>query len=309
MRSPLVAAAIGLIGVTALAGCGKGASSNALSGLSAQQAVQQASTKFASQSFKFDLDGNLSVDASKLKGDPQSLSQLKALGSGISLSGTGEQESPQRVQLVMSIKPLVDKPVTVVGYDGTAYAALDGTHFADAGSLKSVTGGLGVTPGDISTYLSNLGNVQDKGSESIDGLTAEHYQVALDQSFLSKALGQASQGQSANPFAGIIEQLVQFTGGAIDIWVNQADGSLDRTKVAFTLNFDLDKLSQLFGGLGQGGASSTSSSSAPAGSIGLGLNVDIHPHDYGTPVTITRPTVDPNAPKLPGGLNLFGQGA
>ena len=132
--------------------------------------------------------------------------------------------------------------------------------------------------------------------------------MPLDQSFLQKALGQASQGQSPNPFAGILEQLVHFTGGTIDVWVNQADGSLDRTKVAFNLTFDLDKLSQLLGGLGQGSGGS-SSSATPSGSVGIGLDLDFHAHDYGAAVTITKPTVDPSAPKLPGGLNLFGQGA
>ena len=299
----------GLAGAVALvlAGCGKGA--NAVSGLSPAQAVQAANTKFTAQSFKFDLDGKLTIDASKLKGDPATLGQLNALGSGVTLTGSGEEENPQRLQMVLGLKPVVDKPVTVVAYDGTAYAALDGTHFTDAGSLKSVTGGIGITPTDISTYLSNPGNnIQDKGSEQMDSLQTEHYQVPLDQSFLQKALGQATQGQSQNPFASVIEQLVQFTGGSIDVWVNQADGSLDRSKVVFTLSFDLDKLSQLFGGLSQG-SGGNSSSATPSGSVGIGLNLDFHPHDYGTAVTITRPTVDPSAPKLPGGLNLFGQGA
>ena len=305
MRSLAPIAAVTAIGVAGLAGCGR---SSAISGLSPAQAVQQATAKFSNQSLKFDLDGKISIDSSKLRGDAQVQDQLKAFGSGVTVTGTGAEENPQRVQLVMHITPQLDKPVTVVAYDGTAYAALDGTHFADAGSLKSVTGGIGVTPGDVSTYLSNLGNVQDKGSERIDNLDTEHYQVALDQSFLQKALGQASQGQSPNPFASIFEQLVQFTGGAIDVWVNQADGTLDRTKVAFTLSFDLDKLSQLFGGLAQG-SGATGSSGTPSGSVGIGLNLDLFAHDYGSPVTIAKPVVDPNAPKLPGGLNLFGQGA
>jgi len=302
LLAPVVAVA--LLGVAATTGCGR---TGAVSGLSPAQAVQEAATKFGGQSLKFDLTGKITVDSSKVRGDAQSLDQLKSLGSGVTLSGHGEEENPQRVELVMTVNPGLDKPATVIGYDGNAYVALDGTHFADAGSVRAVTGGFGVTPGDVSNYLSNLGNVQDKGAEKMDGLDTEHYQVALDQSFLSKALSQASQGQSPNPFAGFIEQLIQFTGGTIDAWVNQADGSLDRTRIAVALGFDLDKLGQVFGGLGQG--SSTPSGGTPGGSLGISLNVDLHPHDYGASVSITKPTVDPNAPKLPGGLNLFGQGA
>src|SRR5258708_93512 len=187
MRSPLAVAAVGVIGVVTMAGCGR---SNALSGLSPGQAVQLANTKFTAQSFKFELDGKLSIDTSKLRGDAQTQNQLKALGSGISLTGSGEAQNPQRVKVVLTITPLLDKPVTVIGYDGAGYAALDGAHFSDVGSLKSATGGIGVTPGDVSTYLSNLGNVQDKGAERMDSLDTEHYQVPLDQSFLAKALGQ-----------------------------------------------------------------------------------------------------------------------
>ena len=296
----VAAAAIGL------SACGGAATGNALSGKPPADVVRAAADHLSSQSFRFDITLHLAVDASKAHGS--GLGSLGALGQGLNITGNGEAESAQRLRMTLSLKPLVNQDVVVVVYDGQTFVSLDGgSKFAEGSSFKSLTGGLGVTPDSLKQLYGNLKNVQDLGAESKDGVNAEHYRIAVDQSLLSQILGQAAGSGSAG-LGAIIGQLVQLNGGTVDSWVNSADGTLDRSTAHISLSFDLDKLGQIFGGLatGQSGGSSTDSGALPSGSLGFDIGFDMHPHDYGASIHVTKPTVDPAAPTLPAQGGLFG---
>jgi hypothetical protein len=312
MRSLTSIASGSLALALALGACGSSgnsssATSGPLAGLTAKDIIKTTADKTPVTSLKFDMDGKLSVDTSKLSGIPaDQLGALGSLASGLTVTGTGEQETAQRQSLTLNLKPLVDQPLTAVLYDGQSYFSLDGGKtFGSAGSLKSLTGGIGITPSDITGYLNALGtSVKDAGPVTKDGVATEHITATLDKDFLGKALGGApgaGQGNLVQAFGS----LITLRSGTLDAWVRQEDGRLDRTTMSFAVDFDLGKLGSIFSG--SGGA--TPQSGVPTGVLTLALNLSIHLHDYGASIHITKPTVDANAPTLPpgiGGSSIFG---
>jgi hypothetical protein len=260
---------------------------------------------------KFDLDGKITIDASKLQNAPadvvNQITQALGGGNGLTISGSGEEESPQRVQITMSLKPLVNQTITAVQYDGTFYYSLDGGRtFGSGGSLSSLTSGFSITPDQSSKLFGSLPDsaFSDKGQTSMDGVTVEHFVATItkDQLFQSLAGGSGSSS-SAQQNLQLIEQFISVGNAAVDTYVRTDNGLLDRYSANFSLAFDLGKLVQAFGGLG----GSSPGSGAPSGSLTIGVTANVHVHDYGASIHIDKPTVDPNAPKLPSGLGgLFG---
>ena len=309
IRSVLAA---GAASAALLAACGSGGSSSgALSGLSPRQATVAALQKFQATSLKYELDGKVTVDASKLQNAPADVvNQItQALGgaSGVTISGSGQQESPQRAQVTLTVKPVVSDTITAVQYDGTFYYSLDGGKtFGSGGSLSSLTSGFSITPDQSSKLFGGLpdGAFADKGQTSMDGVTVEHYAATITKDQLFQALAGGSGSSSASQQnLQLIEQFITVGTSTVDAYVRTDNGLLDRYGANFSLSFDLGKLVQAFGGLG----SSSDTSSAPSGSLTIGLTANVHVHDYGTSIRIDKPTVDPNAPKLPSGLGgLFG---
>ena len=311
--TPSLVAAAGASALLLLAACGSGGSSTALNGLSPRQATINALQKFQSTSLKYDLDGKISVDTSKLQNAPpdvvdQITSALGGAG-GVTLSGTGEQESPQRVRVALSLKPVVSETITGVQYDGTFYYSLDGGKtFGSGGSLTSLTNGFAITPDQSSKLFGNLPDsaFTDKGQTSIDGVTVEHFSAAIskDQLFQAIAGGLGSSSQSQQNLQ-LIEQFITVGAATIDAYVRPDTGQLDRYGANFSIVFDVGKLIQAFGGIGS--SSDSSASGTPSGSLTVGVTANVHLHDYGASIHIDKPTVDPNAPKLPSGLGgLFG---
>ena len=311
MRSLTSIASASLALALSLGACGSGGNSSAtsgpLAGLTAKDVIKTAADKTPATSLKFDMDGKLTVDTSKLSGIPaDQLGALGSLASGLTVSGTGEQESTQRQSLTLNLKPLVDQPVTAVLYDGQSYFSLDGGKtFGSAGSLKSLTGGIGLTPSDITGYLNALGaSVKDAGAVTKDGVATEHITATLDKDFLTKALG-SSAGAGQSNLVQAFSSLITLRSGNLDAWIRQEDARLDRITMSFAIDFDLGKLGSIFSGSG----GTTPQSGVPTGVLTLALNLTMHLHDYGASIHITKPTVDPNAPTMPpglGGSSIFG---
>lgn len=295
-----------------LAACGSGSSSSALSGLSPRQAAINALQKFQSTSLKYDLDGKISIDASKVQNAPPDVvNQItQALGgsNGLTISGTGEQESQQRVKVTVSLKPLVSETITGVQYDGTFYYSLDGGKtFGSGGSLSSLTSGFSITPDQSAKLFGGLpdSSFTEKGQTSIDGVTVEHYQATFtkDQLFQSIAGGSGSSS-SAQQNLQLIEQFITIPSATVDSYIRTDNGAFDRYGANITLGFDLGKLVQALGGVGSG---ASGAAGTPSGTLFIGILANVHLHDYGASIHIDKPTVDPNAPKLPSGLGgLFG---
>ena len=300
MRSARLLAAAGTAVVT-LAGCG--GSSSAINGLAPKDVVKLSSQRVATQSLRADLDGRFIVDASKLTGVPPA--QLKQFGvapNGYTLTGKEEQESPKRLQLVVTLQPDYDN-ATIVAYDGQTYYSRDGTRFAAAGQLSSLTAGIGITPGDLTNYLGFLGELKDLGSTTQDGMTVEHYQSPIDQSVLDQVLGASvtSQGNNLNGLSDIFKQFITVRAGAIDVYVDPATANLDRVDMKLQFVFDFSKISSLFGAT----PGANLKKAGPGGTLDFDVAVSAHLHDYGAKITIRKPTVDPTAPKPPSG-GLFG---
>jgi hypothetical protein len=300
MRSARLLLAAGTA-LAILAGCG--GSSSAINGLTPKDVVKLTSQRVASQSLRADLDGRFIVDASKLTGvPPAQLKQFGVSANGYTLTGKEEQESPKRIRLLVTLQPDYDN-ATIVEYDGQSYYSKDGTHFAAAGQLSSLTAGIGITPGDLTNYLGFLNKLQDLGSTTQDGMTVEHYQSPIDQGVLDQVLGASvtSQGSNLNGFSDIFKQFITVRSGSIDVYVDPATANLDRVDMKLQFVFDFSKISSLFGAT----PNPSVKKAGPGGTLDFDVAVGAHLHDYGAKITITKPTVDPNAPKPPAG-GLFG---
>lgn len=300
MRSARLLAAAGTA-LAMLAGCG--GSSSAINGLTPKDVVKLTSQRVANQSLRADLDGRFIVDASKLTGvPPAQLRQFGVAPNGYTLTGKEDQESPKRLQLMVTLQPDYDN-ATIVEYDGQTYYSKDGTRFAAAGQLSSLTAGIGITPGDLTNYLGFLGDLKDLGSTTQDGMTVEHYSSPIDQNVLDQVLGASvtNQGNNLNGFSEIFNKFITVRSGNIDVYVDPATANLDRVDMKLKFVFDFSKISSLFGAT----PNATTKKSGPGGTLDFDVAISDHLHDYGAKITVKKPTVDPTAPKPPTG-GLFG---
>jgi hypothetical protein len=300
MRSAHLLVAAGTV-VAILCGCG--GSSSAISGLAPKDVVKLTSQRVAQQSLRADLNGRFIVDASHLTGVPPSqLKQFGVAANGYTLTGKEDQETPKRLQLVVTLQPDYDN-ATIVVYDGQTYYSKDGTRFASAGQLSSLTAGIGITPGDLTTYLGFLSDLKDLGSATQDGITVEHYQAAIDQSVLDQVLGASvsSQGGNLNGLSDLFKQFITVRDGTLDVYVDPATANLDRVDMKLRFLFDFSRISNLFGST----PNASAKKAGPGGTLDFDVAVGAHLHDYGAKITVKKPTVDPTAPKPPTG-GLFG---
>ena len=273
----------------AVVACGGGSSpSSAIANLSPQDIIKASAQQAQQNSLRFDLSAKFGIDTSHLVNANSNL--LGPLAGGIQLTGHGDQESAQRERVTMLLAPLLTQQIVAVLYDGTSYVSLDGSRFAQYGSLRQLTGGFGTTPSDLKDYLGSLASVSDMGTTQIDGMTVEHLRAGIDKSYIDRALA-GSQAQQLRRF-------IDFQGGTVDAYVVPQTGRLDRVNAHLGLSFNL---SALFGAIG-GQAPPTQ---LPSGSLGVAVDYSVHLFDYGAKITVTKPTVDPNAPKVPSG-GLFG---
>lgn len=303
-RIAAVAAAGGLV----LTACG--GSTNVLQGKSPQQIVTLASTSIQSNSYHMTMRGVLSVDASGVKGlPPQMLNQFGSMLQNVTIDGSADVQSATRMRVTMTMKPLLDKTFVMVLYDGGAYVSQDsGKTFADAGNFNF--SGLPVSPGDLSSILKDLGTVQDQGSQSRNGQTVEKMHADLGQDFINKVLGQAGGAggsAQAQQFLQLFSQVMTVRNGSVDLYVRHGDGKLDSENTSATIAIDMAKLisvlAQAFGGQIPGGADA----SGVSGSMVMKEAVNVAFSDYGAKISISKPTIDPNAPGLPQGAGgLFG---
>lgn len=299
-RIAVTAAAAGL----AVTACG--GSSDALQGKTPQQIVTLASTSVTSNAYHMAFHGTLAIDTSGIQGlPPQALGQFGSMLQDVTVDGSGDVASAQRMRLTMTLKPLVDKQIVVVLYDGGVFVSMDGgTTFADGGSFNF--NGLPVSPGDVAAILKDLGPVQDQGSTTKNGDSVEKLHAAIGNDFISKVLEQAGGSGNAQmqQVLQLVSQAMTVQSGAVDLYVRRSDGRLGAEDTSASLAIDMAKLMQVlaqaFGGqLPLGDASGVSGQMIVKDAVTSTFS------DYGEKVSITKPTVDPNAPSLPSG-GLFG---
>ncbi|HET9052027.1 MAG TPA: hypothetical protein VFO60_10000 [Candidatus Dormibacteraeota bacterium] len=296
-----VAAAAGIVS------CGSSGSSSSSTGdgAPAKQATVASLQRAGATSVRSTISGSFGVDTSRLQNVPpdilRTITGVVGGGGTVSFSGTGEQESASRVRLTLTIQPMLSKPLTAVLYDGTLYYSLDGGRtFGSGGSLSSITGGLSVTPSSAQKLFGALpeGAFTDDGQTQVGGVTVEHYSAQITKDNLFSAIaGAAGSGSQAQQNLQQLAGFITSTSSSVDAYV-RPDGSLQRYSVDVGFGFDVGALVQ---GV-TGGGGSASGGGGPGGVLQVhsGLTADFS--DVGAAITVPKPVVSPNAPKLPAGL-------
>ena len=224
MVRPLIALmALVAVPVT-LAGCGGGADAGATEGMSAQQILDQASSKteaLTSYRFGVDVKATAEVSAGGAVGD--------LLRNPVDISGEGAAKDPGDFTLDVTanlgpgpIQANITKVgdalyLTVLGQaitldvDPTTVASLDATKLAPA----------------IAGWITNP---QIVGTEDVDGVQVVHIRGDVDETALAEDIGGLTDGLGAEgavkPGAG--GAAGDLETGVVDVWVGQEDMLIHR---------------------------------------------------------------------------------
>ena len=297
-----------------------GGSTNVLQGKSPQDIIKLASASVGSGSYHMTMHGKVNIDASGIKGlPPDAVSSMTSVLKNVTIDGRGDVQSPQRMRMTMTMKPLIDKTLVVVFYDGKVYVSQDnGATFADGGNLNLQ--GLPVSPQDMLTMLKDTGQLQDQGATSRNGTQVEHLHAVINADYLSKVLDTLSGSGNASGTSGASAQILQQLGkifqqtmtlsnSSVDAYVRQSDGRMDSNDATVNISIDMGKffaaIVQILGSAGQIPSGSAGQIPNVTGTMAVNESVTATYSDYGAKITVAQPTVDPNAPALPSG-GLFG---
>ena len=137
--------------------------------------------------------------------------------------------------------------------------------------------------------------------ERIEDLQIADVGLRIDAAQLQKLIaGQSGASPDTTGLGQLLQQFLTFKGATVDDYIDTTTAKVDRIKVRFGISIDFDKLGQVFGALGNSGGASASP--IPHGQLTVDLDFGLHLYDYGAKITVQKPTVDPNAPELPGGV-------
>lgn len=307
MRHLVKLAVAGLAASLVATACG--ASPTVLQGLTPNQMVTLASSKVTDQSYRMAIQGTVSIDASGVHGLPQdALNQMTAALRNFSMSAKGDVQNGQRTRMSMSMSmpSLGDKSFVAVLYDGHYYVSLNGdNHFADAGTLNLQ--GIAATPSDVKSLLTSATDVKDLGTTVHDGQSVEHLRATLGPTYLSdlfgKMSGSGSGAAAVQQMREFMTRVMQVTEGTVDMYVRTLDGRVEDVDSNVGMSLDMGKLVSML--VNQYGGQIPSGSNIPQVSGVLVMKVTGSDRftDYGAKITVSKPTVDPNAPGLP---SLFG---
>ncbi|GAC1570665.1 MAG: hypothetical protein NVS3B18_03110 [Candidatus Dormibacteria bacterium] len=283
--------AIPVLAAAALVGCGS--AGDAVASKPPQTVLREAAQKQGTTSFRFTLDGKFNVDTSQARNlSPDDRRPIGLPVGGASVKGRGEQESAKR-QLVDAELAGGSEKTRVVNYDGSSYLSRDGGKTYIGASAGSITGGLNISPSQLSDVAKNVTNVKDLGRRTVDGQDCEHLQAPVTQAQLAALLGGAGGssggGSASGQGADLIKQLVQIRRGVLDVDVRRSDGALIRGTGDLAVGFDLDRLAGLFGAVGAGAPSGI-----PGGSVSVEVSLDSHFSDYGAGIHVTKPAASPS---------------
>jgi hypothetical protein len=303
MRHLTRIAVLGTVVSLAVSACG--GSSNALQGKSPQQMVQLASTSISSGAFHVVLNATMKVDTSQIQGlPPGTLDQMASALRDITMTGSGDVQDETHAKLQMTMKPLLDKQVQMILFDGSTYMSQDGGKtWADLGSFDF--NGLQVSPSDAAAQLKQLSNVQDLGSTTRDGVAVQHLHADVPSDYVKQQLGKlggggGQLGQLLQQLGPALTNAIQIKDGTVDAWVRQSDGKLDAMDTHMSMAIDMGTfikaIAQAFGG--QIPSGDQSQINAISGAMTMVISSSQTYSNYGEKVSIEKPTVDPNAPTL-----------
>ena len=305
MRHLAKLAATGIAAALLATACG---ATNVLLGKTPDQIVQLASSRVTGESYRMTMGETTTVDASGVEGMPSSmLDAMTSAMSGITISGRGEVQSAQRMTMNMTTSA-AGKTVKMqaVMYDGHFYIALNGDNrFADAGTLNFQ--GAAATPDDIKQLLTNATAVKDLGPTVHDGQRVDHLSAMLGSDYISSVLnkvtGSGSGADAIKAIAGLLKDVFTIRDATLDVYVRDVDGRVEAVSSHMTMAMDMGKfVAKLIGQYG-GRPGAGSGLGNVTGALVMKITGTNNFSDYGAKITVTKPTVDPNAPSLP---NIFG---
>lgn len=257
--------------VIILAGCGGGvpsASGTTSSRASADPhtAVLQSLQKTTSQSFLADMTLTESMSAT----GPNAAKLGALAGQTITMTAKMEAESHQRLRMTLdSVVAGRAIHVIAVAYDGVVYVSSDGGT-----TYRTVNTGISnpYASENALSYLEAVGTVTDNGAGTADGVSVERYTAQLDGAKALALIKGALTGTQNQQIQQIFNS-VTFDSGSMEVAIDQ-QGRLVSESGPLAMSVDL-------GGY----------QSSLAGTIlHVRETVDAHFHDYGTPVTITKPS-------------------
>ena len=306
-----LAAAAGLLATA----CGGNA--NVLQGRTPTQVVQLASSNLTSSSYRMHLHGTLALDTSGLTGVSRAeIDQLSRMFKGLTVDGTAEVQDASTMRFTITLRPVLDKQLVLVVYGGHAYASQDGGRtFSDAGSLADALKGLPTSPAELKELLGDAVQTTDLGETTRNGNRVEHMHTTISPDYLGKLMsklsGSGAEGSHLQGLVQFLQQVMTLQSGALDSYVRNADGRLDSVDGRLAIAIDVGKLMGVLENAFSGGTAGslrggrTATPSSLTGTMVLNVAVAARMYDYGASIHVGRPTVDPNAPKLPSG-GVFG---
>ena len=274
---------------------------NAAPGKSPDQAVHDAIAKLQTSSLKATFSGSLGIDTATLKNIPGEVNKvLDQVGKGGSVAGTVTQESTSRRSATVTAG---GKTITVTAFDGHAFYSVDGTRFAQIPD-KDATKPLQQLAGFDVTQITSCFSFHDAGSDSPDGVTAEHYSAPVDSAALQKVATLVGKANSqAGQAIALAVPFTTFNSGSMDVWV---DGSGNPVRLSLNAKLSVD-VAQIAAALAAAtSATPMPAGKAPSGTLGLTVALDIHLSSVGGSVSVAPPSPDPTAPTFAPGHHMGG---
>ena len=233
----------------------------------AHTALLESIQKTTSQSFLADM-----VLTETMSATGPNASQLGALaGQTISMTAKMEAENQQRLRMTLN-SAVAGKPVNVISvlYDGVVYVSSDGGT-----TYKTLTTGTAGNPyasGNALSYLQSIGDVTDDGPGTADGVAVERYSAQMDAAKAIALMKGALAGTQNQQVQQIFNSLT-FKSGAIDVAIDH-QGRLVSEQGPIDVSVDLGAVQSSFAGT----------------ILNVHETIEARFHDYGSPVTITKPS-------------------
>jgi hypothetical protein len=257
-----------------LAACG---ANSGASHVDARAVLLSAAGRVTTTSFHADVTAN-----AKLNVTGPGAAQLGALnGQTLAFSIKLDIQNKQRAHAEVGVTAAGHAfNAIAVLYDSAAYVSTDGGQSfkgVPIGSLPSSSFG----PESALQYLESAGTVTDNGPGTADGVAVENYHATLDSAKITGLIKNALSGLNSGALSQVLSS-VKFTGGHLDASVDHA-GHIVADSCAFNASMDFGPLDPSLKG------TTMTFAETAAG----------HFRDYGSPITVTRPTNITGTTSLP----------
>jgi hypothetical protein len=236
---------------------------------SATRVVLASLQKTTSSSFRADMTATEALTAT----GPNAAALGGMTGSGpVTVVMTMAAENAQRMSMRMTTS-VVGRAVDIVSvlYDGTAYTSSDGgATFKVVGTASNLYTEYGSD--NALAYLQSVGSASDEGPGTADGVAVERYSATLDSAKVA-AMMQSAAASLPSQTQQFLKSIV-ISDATIQVSIDQ-QGRVVTESGPIDLSIDLGALMP-----------------SQAGTrMSIHDTMDAHFHDYGSAVTVTKPSV------------------